>query len=1079
MPGKPRKHKRDEEVEREEALMIRLGPEGYTQDRSRRQRLQVEAAEREAAEAALRVALTRGTRVAATPVVAPAAVTPVGAPAAAATVAVLAETSAPREEERSIIPEFEDDELPCDSDDDDAAETAPSLRDTTTTAAVARRASLRKPPSGIVAVSSPPEDEGEECEVCRSTAYHPINDKMVGCKSCDVFGCHLRCMVPPRVDVPLNDWFCQDCTVRTNAMEAAKTAAALPNSVVGMGLDANGKPAWSFAANVSRLKSFANQGKNALTFAQIQAHTKGITVGRDAEAERMKLLLAAVDRVVSLTPEQKLRAEQAQPPHDIARKMRSIIDVQTESQVLTEDFQGLRASFTFQYVNPAQAALELYQSEAVRAVGRIRRFGQADCEARAEMGTWEAELIDELDKAHPSRDKSSELIISIVVFSDATVVSNEKLHPVMMCLESMSNNARTTHVKISHAVVAFLPTLETIAVSRISDGARMSLIDGSNENARKAVAALRDKAFRVLFEKIAAAEKGFPVELNGKLTTVRVVLSRIVNDMEERHDVLGLKNRHPCSHCYAFGTVRTNKAVGEANDFEVLFRIHDAGRPQQIVDFNELRKKPRTLENDKALFSTARDSGQNLSRKDQELVRKAFARLTGLEGSSDSTLGKKLLMSHRAASYFGVEPMHMFSGAITRFMVGIESVLGDKFFKFAAKAYGNETLGIQNPKYHIHIMEVAFTDLRSILLALRDPQWASRPAAHEFQRLVGLWLVLVWLAKDDAVGLSKVLLKQVCEDLYKGMEALENDGKLRITPKLHELIHLPTMAERFGSIKKLNAGVFERLHGDVKDAYRNKTSRHKISSLRSMLEMASMQRVVDASSALVDDTAVVVDPSLPAHPLATFRLIAAGWKEIPNDTVRNAAARVVEVLGLSLTFVGAPDPLPLSPVGSVKFATKLECSITCALRKQIIKSPETIAAFENDWRFFDVLAYVDNPHSEGMVPCQQTPHCMYHNPDFQLFAPISREAETLHGIPLLFFEPADKSGDVSAVIIPLKPYAPEQAVANILALVESEILCEFKIVHAKQIRGVCKGYRERIELNHVAVFPSRRAGDKS
>lgn len=56
------------------------------------------------------------------------------------------------------------------------------------------------------------QDDPTFCEVCHQSDRE---DRMLLCDNCDR-GYHLECLTPPMTAVPIEEWFCPDCTNRTN-----------------------------------------------------------------------------------------------------------------------------------------------------------------------------------------------------------------------------------------------------------------------------------------------------------------------------------------------------------------------------------------------------------------------------------------------------------------------------------------------------------------------------------------------------------------------------------------------------------------------------------------------------------------------------------------------------------------------------------------------------------------------------------------------------------------------------------------------------------------------------------------------
>lgn len=977
------------------------------------------------------------------------------------------------------------------------------------------------------------EDEGEVCDRCQKSGFDPVMDLMVLCDDCRDYGRHGRCFGTKVTDAAqilrFECAYCElkrlkkemivhqarakvdalkakdvqvaahaqaaaiafqtDADARTQNMQAALEAyareqAGEPNLDVVKVIYAfdGAPPTLLFNHNVTALQRVLNKKGNAANFMNMKYHVKGAHVGREMEADKLMDMISAVFEDMGIAGSPKL------PAIDVHRKISSIIDVRSAVVLLETEFPNddYKLSTNFHYVDPVRVVLELYLSAMVQSKGCFRKFGAKDCRGGLNMGNAEDALIKKIEELYPNFDPEQEIVISIVLFSDATVVTNHKLHPFILYLEGMDYYARVANMEVSCALVALLPTIHSLMAHKVVDGTRVRvpLEEVPQASVTHGLRRLKQEATNVLVELLATGERGFVLPVNGKMMKARIVVSRFVTDMEERRDMLDVHRGYwPCYHCYSFGG-------SEADVAELVAK-------SQFVTaeaLNAKRREPRSQTTDTYFRFVVEEAVKNCKTKtEKDNMTRLGGRLFGIKTPCNSPFNKGLFMSDSPANYFPPEPLHMMDGVVKRVALLLKESCSSRLFEHARR-YGNETLEIPNGKYSIHIMEKGYVNVRSLLLTLRDasfvlPGSVSNGDRVGYQKLIGFLMELMWLLKDDAVLEMIDHLKIVCKDLHAGLSALVT-GDVNLTPKVHELLHVPAMVERYGCAKKLFGGDLERYHAVIKNSYEF-TNRHVGQSHATMLERANARRVFDSVEALSEST---IDSSIRPKPIAKFRIVSA-VNYVDGDVAAYVNKRV-RVFCDGLRFIGLPDrlqsPFDESLLQSMsqncQFGIKLACSIVCGVREKIIKSEESIRAFVGmpETRYFDVLSYVKAP-SSGVPPSPSVPFpnveactlngCMIHASALELFAPISREVQTLYGLPLFFY--SVMSSAPKAVVLKLErlPLGPDSVSA--LALIECIANERWEIVSASRIRGVCQGYREQMSGMNVTVFPARRVVDKS
>jgi len=873
------------------------------------------------------------------------------------------------------------------------------------------------------------EDDPEVCMRCGdSTNWR----ELVECSACFQF-IHMQCCEPKLEKIPDGDFFCHYCSKSDNESDREEIDSLVINRLPeddedNDDVDENsiGTQSGHQACELIKAASalYTKGKKKPLLLASV---IKWVKEGRPLTKSIFLTIVDSLQTVLaegkmSLTKDQLQLLRKTAPPANIPRVLRSCGEAGITEKTLIYRFpkSGVEAVFYFSFRNPYAAALDLHQSAFIRLRGPIYDWNAKHCKTGRIPNL--SDLVRKFAKAMGYVASSKEnLTLPVQLYSDETrsASGNVQFNPMWLSLATIDPDTRLMCNIDAHALVGFLPDEKSIEY-RFSASGKDKIYGRSAESLVKstqktqALNGLKQQALMHFLSVWKSFEQdGMPFVISEKSVRVRIVLFNFVSDMKERRVHLGLrKNVYHCSACYDF----------PAKNNEIQFGLRTTA--QDLKFRKDFIDKQRDTAADKRGESKKFDDEHNkhgITLKDNCPFTK-----------SDRS---QIFMENGPYASFRFDALHMKDGIVDYYMSFLATYLGEDTFIGETVKFGN--IFLKTKRFSMHIMEKGLESFHFIPIALAFGTFEHNPTAELREKLVkgscDLLRVLALLT-DPCPHLVKAALAASIVDFKNHVEWLlgmimecanERNAKSSSvkkgkakgssgneTPKMHHLFaHAISEIENGGLADSLSAKMYETFHEKVKEMYGNTSHRRGGSAFREIVLGYFYRMVtfhVQATSATT--TGLLPPRDAPWKPVTRFHISVLDDSTMTLEQLLEKNVHDVHQLLFREYDTDLSNYEIDGTTNTQRFGNTLKYWFECELRKVSI-TPVRCAVVPGTSKgnycdgAYNAIAYRDSKKRHSLPPADCVdPNCRHHHESFQLFCSSARDADTAHGVPLLFVD---------------------------------------------------------------------------
>lgn len=754
--------------------------------------------------------------------------------------------------------------------------------------------------------------------------------------------------------------------------------------------------------------------------------------GREREGEFREVDNATLAYALNLTPSDKAELERTTPPQDSKRFLYNAI------RKKGLDLNGILIQTTLEV--KLKGRRYTAESSVLKMDEMLKGFLESDardqgpfypdvgnCEALRNCGTRMAELRKAYVKRFPGT--ANDLIVFVSLETDGTTKNKTSLQPVYVTLPQYDPFAKVQNIAQSFILVGWLVTGDLVRVFDAKTGVKVAISSVPDADRRVALSELKRLGMAQVLQSMADVDIEGPVRLRpgGEFgdKAIRIVHYLHHADLPELYSMLGVTQNYlkTCPFCWGFGHTGS-----------------------------ELRDTLKELEM------------TDEERKQVGLRERAFPYHTHLFFQDDNVYNN-----------FTTDMLHIVEGVLTMAYDLFAVLMGkEKRFAFLAlsQSYGNVVFGSSAVSGHKNEeCTKSFQGVVLALLTLRQSNPTHRNLALCCETAC-LLMETVIIAKDDSVG----LLLERLEVTTARLRALYDDGLFRSTKfnpytiKLHIwLNHLTHHAKANGCVKGFSTAAGETAHGDTWDLFRRGV--HTSAGMKQLLLDSRIKLALNEAMRkfLKQRRAEPVPQVLWTMPWSpAVRVVFSRSQTCPRADLLRYVQVMLDHRRMQLGFesvVEGMEGLEKQLESTVEFSTAASMGIYCKTRQVDIKRPNMLKAGENS-----VLAYSRGKARErGPNHKCNNPGCLHHA-QLEMFTSMANEADTVHGIPLMFVR---AKGKVCAVVLQLEPVYVANDCEHLVAVL-LKVKPALALVSPNRFRGVCKMH---VRAPRVWVLRPRRLHD--